>query len=63
MNLNLSPAEVGAIVYGLENTYTMQSDEYQLAQDLIQAVYEHFEEMSPHNADEMHDNWLMEFGI
>lgn len=56
MLINLSPAQVGAIVYALQSTYQDGTDEAALAQDLADEVYKAI-------GSDLYDDWLDEFDI
>lgn len=56
MNVSLSPAQVGAIVYALQSTYQDGTDEAALAQDLADQVYKTI-------GSDWYDAWLDEFDI
>ena len=63
MELILSPAEVGAIVYALESVYSGESDEMSIADYLCKRVYEHFDHATKGNPMDLYEPWLEEFEI
>ena len=60
MNINLSPSEIGIIVNALQTEYSSSSDEYILALNLCNSVYEHFKEM---DMSSLYDDWVIEYEI
>lgn len=61
MTVNLSIAQIGAIVSALEEVYGSTSDEIQgIAIPLVNAVYEHFSELGQ---PDLFDMWAEEFNI
>lgn len=56
MIINISPAQVGAIVYALQTVYQDGTDEAALAQDLADEVYKVI-------GSDWYDAWLDEFDI
>ncbi len=63
MNVTLSPAEVGAIVYAMESVYSGESPEMQIVDFLCKRVYEHFDQVTHGDPMDLYDTWLDEFEI
>lgn len=55
--LNFSPAELGAICYALENTYSSDSEEIMcIEKNICEAMYNHL-------GAEFYDMWVQEFDL
>jgi len=65
MYVNLSPAEIGAIVTALQLENPPNSDENALALSLCDEVYKHFKETlkDPVAVNDMFEQWCFDFDI
>lgn len=60
MNINLSAAELGAIVHAMQSIYQSSSDENALADSLINQVQAYFDSCL---CPGLFEDWLSEFDI